>query len=133
VLLEKKEPSLDCPLIGHYLRRIQQSPSKWYTYFVTSPKLLLDRTPTERLLGSLEQANMLQHAVVICWYDRFLGLIGDPQVRTELESTNHADRYRSDAFREMKENSDNLHLAMLEIIKALPPHWQRHLLSHFLL
>lgn len=96
-------------------------------------KLLLDRTPTERLLGSLEQANLLQHAVVICWYDRFLGLIGNPQVRTELESTNHAERYRSDAFREMKENSDNLHLAMLEIIEALPPHWQRHLLSHFLL
>lgn len=96
-------------------------------------KSLLDKTPTERLLGSLEQANMLQHAVVICWYDRFLGLIGDPQVRTELEGTDHAERYRSKAFREMKENSDNLHLAMLEIIEALPPHWRRHVLSHFLL
>lgn len=96
-------------------------------------KSLLDKTPTERLLGSLEQANMLQHAVVICWYNRFLGLIGDPRVRTELESTSHAERYRSDAFRELKENSDNLHLAMLEIIEALPPHWRRHLLSHFLL
>ena len=96
-------------------------------------KSLFDRTPTERLLWALDKAGLSNHLNVICWYDKYLGLIGDPGIRGELDKVDHSKRYSSDAFRLLKDNSDSLHMAMIDIIEALPPHWRRHLLGHFLL
>lgn len=95
---------------------------------------LFDKSPAERLALVLDRAALLQQQPdVFSYYDKFLGIIGDPTVRAKLGTVVHANRHDSPDFRSLSENSDRLHRAMLELMAALPPNWNRHMLSHFLL
>jgi hypothetical protein len=94
---------------------------------------LLSLSPVERLTFALVQAGMVCHLSVLRVYSRYLSLIGEEGFREALTHVEHHDRYDSNEFRILKDNSDMLNQRYLDIIEDLPPHWQRHLFSHFLL
>lgn len=96
-------------------------------------KELFDLPPCHRLAYALRGAGLDAHVSALRLYDRFLELIGMPGVRDELKEVEHEDRYESEIFRRLKDNSNHLHERYLDIIGDLPPHWKRHLISHFLL
>lgn len=96
-------------------------------------KELFDLPPCYRLAYALREAGLDAHVSALRLYDRFLNQIGAPGVRDQLREVEHEDRYEDAVFRRLKDNSDHLHERYLDIIGDLPPHWKRHLISHFLL
>lgn len=96
-------------------------------------KELFELSPCYRLAFALRESGLDAHVSALRLYDRFLQQIGTPGVRDELQEVDHEDRYENEVFRRLKDNSDHLHERYLDIIGHLPPHWKRHLISHFLL
>ncbi len=96
-------------------------------------KELFELPPCYRLAFALREAGLDAHVSALRLYDRFLKEIGSPGVRDELQQVDHENRYGNEVFRRLKDNSDHLHERYLDIVGDLPPHWKRHLISHFLL
>ncbi len=99
----------------------------------SSAQELLNMSPTERVVKSLEIAGIREQLAAIPFYNYYLEQIGDPATRKVLSEVEHHTRHQSEVFRSLKRNADRLRRAMFETLEALPPNWRRHLNHLFLL
>lgn len=95
--------------------------------------IILNQSPTERIVTALEYAGMPSQLATVAFYNRFLGKMRDKDVRKSLEDVEYGSRHQYEIFEDLKRNADRLHRAMLETFESLPASWRRHIYSRFLL
>ncbi|MCK4486669.1 MAG: hypothetical protein KAU38_07900 [Desulfobacterales bacterium] len=92
-----------------------------------SAQELLNLSPIERIVKSLEIAGIREQIATIPFYNYYLKQIGNPETRKILSEVDHNTRYQCEVFRLLKRNADRLRRAMIETLEALPPNWRRHI------
>lgn len=99
----------------------------------SSAQTLLNLSPTERIIKSLEMAGIKEQISAIPFYNYYIERIGMSSIRNELSEVRHNDRFKTESFRDLKRNADRLRRSMVETLESLPPNWKRHLNYLFLL
>ncbi|MDE7539854.1 hypothetical protein [Gluconobacter sphaericus] len=106
----------------------ERSPQK-----IDALKILVKIPPLERLFVAYQLADDGAFYKVAGFYDTFLALLSNSEVREELKGLDYDDRYKSRYFAQLKANSDALSSELLRFYEARRQVWDDRFFEYMIL